>query len=123
MTHRPGFTGSPLDRADRLRHDVEAFNGLLNDWRGRLLGMAGLDPQLDADGSLVWHSMAQAPLEAEFILLGLIEERPHFAMLVDGDSTPIRSPALWQALSLLPAEEAASYGAARYVIDWDNANR
>ncbi|MBK7284746.1 MAG: NAD(+) diphosphatase [Sphingomonadales bacterium] len=123
MTHRPGFTGSPLDRADRLRHDVEAFNGLLNDWRGRLLGMSGLDPQLDADGSLVWHSMAQAPLEAEFILLGLIEERPHFAMLVDGDSTPIRSPALWQALSLLPAEEAAIYGAARSVIDWHNANR
>lgn len=123
MTHRPGFTGSPLDRADRLRQDAEAFNALLNDWRGRLLGLAGLDPQLDANGNLVWLSMAQAPLEAEFILLGLIEERPHFAMLVEGEGSAMRSPALWQALSQLPAEEAAIYGAARSVIDWHNANR
>jgi len=123
VNHRPGFTGSPLDRADRLRHDVEAFNALLNDWRGRLLGMEGLDPLLDSSGGLIWHSMAQAPMEAEFILLGLIEERPHFAMLVEAESTPMRSPALWQALSLLPPEEAAIYGAARSVIEWHNTHR
>lgn len=123
MTHRPGFTGSPLDRADRLRNDLEAFNAALNDWRGRLLGLTGLEPMLSPEGSLIWHSMAEAPLEAEFILLGLIEDRPHFAMLVEGDGGAIRSPAMWQALSLLPAEEAAIYGAARSVIDWHNANR
>lgn len=122
MTHRPGFTGSPLDRADRLRNDVEAFNATLNDWRGRLLGLAGLDPMLSPEGGLVWQSMAEAPVEAEFILLGLIEDRPHFAMVVEGDGGPMRSPAMWQALSLLPAEEAAIYGAARSVIDWHNSN-
>lgn len=122
MTHRPGFTGSPLNRADRLRNDIEAFNAALNDWRGRLLGLAGLDPLLSPEGSLVWHSMAEAPVEAEFVLLGLIEDRPHFAMLVEGDGGPMRSPAMWQALSQLPVEEAAIYGAARSVIDWHNAN-
>ena len=66
--------------------------------------------------------MAEAPVEAEFILLGLIEDRPHFAMVVEGDGGPMRSPAMWQALSLLPAEEAAIYGAARSVIDWHNSN-
>ncbi len=122
MTHRPGFTGSPLDRADRLRNDVDAFNAALNDWRGRLLGLSGLEPMLSAEGNLVWHSMAEAPAEAEFVLLGLIEDRPHFAMLAQGDGGPMRSPAMWQALSLLPAEQAAIYGAARSVIDWHNAN-
>ena len=34
-----GLTGSPLDRADRLRNDVEGFNAALNDWRARVLGL------------------------------------------------------------------------------------
>ena len=122
MTHNPGFTGSPLDRADRLRSDVAAFNEALNDWRGRLLSLAGLDPMLTSEGELVWQSMAEAPIDAEFVLLGLIEDRPHFAMLAEGDGHPIRSPALWQALSLMPSDQAAIYGAARSVIDWHNAN-
>lgn len=122
MTHNPGFTGSPLDRADRLRSDVAAFNEALNDWRGRLLSLAGLDPMLTSEGELVWQSMAEAPVDAEFVLLGLIEDRPHFAMLAQGDGGPMRSPAMWQALSLMPSDQAAIYGAARSVIDWHNAN-
>ena len=39
MTHRPGFTGSPLDRADRLRNDV--------DW-------AVATADLNTDGTLRW---------------------------------------------------------------------
>jgi NAD+ diphosphatase len=124
LNHRTGFTGSPLDRADRLRNDVEAFNAVLNDWRGRLLTMAGLDPMLSPEGALVWQSMAEAPTEAEFILLGLADDRPHFAMLVDAAAGgPMRSPAVWQALSLLPADQAAIYGTARSLIDWHNNHR
>ena len=42
----PGFTGSPLDRVDHLRTDKEAFTALLNDWRGRVLALDGLDPRM-----------------------------------------------------------------------------
>ncbi len=118
-----GFTGSPLDRADRLRGDVEAFNTVLNDWRGRLLSLSGLDPLLTPEGLLSWQSMAEAPLEAEFVLLGLMDDKPHFAMLVEGEGAPPRSPALWQALSLLPAGQAAIYATARALIDWHNNHR
>ena len=112
-----GFTGSPLDRADRVRNDVDAFNALRNDWRGRLLSLSELNPALS------WQSMADAPLEAEFVLLGLMDDKPHFAMLVEGEGAPPRSPALWQALSLLPPGEAAIYATARALIDWHNNHR
>jgi NAD+ diphosphatase len=47
----PGFTGSPLDRADRVRNDAEAYGLLLGDWRARVLGLDGLDPRVsDAGG-------------------------------------------------------------------------
>ena len=55
MTH---FTGSPLDRVDHIRSDVAAYEALRSDWRGRLLAFDGLDPQMSAEGGLVWHSMA-----------------------------------------------------------------
>jgi NAD+ diphosphatase len=119
----PGFTGSPLDRADRLRGDVEAFNAALNDWRGRLLGLVGLDPMLTPEGGLVWQSMAEAPVEAEFILLGLIDERPHFAMLTESSGGAMRSPATFQALSLMASEDAAIFGAARSLIEWHNNHK
>jgi NAD+ diphosphatase len=119
----PGFTGSPLDRADHIRSDVEAFNTLLNDWRGQFLSLSGLDPDLTPEGTLIWKSMADAPVEGEFILLGLHDDKPHFTMVVDVEAGPMRSPRVFQALSLLPAHEAAIYGAARSVIEWHNTHR
>jgi NAD+ diphosphatase len=119
----PGFTGSPLDRADRLRADLEGYERVLNDWRGRLLGLDGADPLLADDGGLVWRSMADAPADAELILLGLADDRPHFAMLTETQGGLARSPAIWRALSLLPADQAAIYGTARSLIDWHNAHK
>jgi NAD+ diphosphatase len=49
----PGFTGSPLDRADRLRNDAEGYAAVLNDWRARVLGLDGLDPMIASEGGLV----------------------------------------------------------------------
>ena len=122
--HNPGFTGSPLDRADRLRNDIEGFNATLNDWRAQLLNLSGHDPMLTAEGDLIWGSMADAPMDAEFVLLGLIEERPHFVQLVDAaPGGAMRSPAVWQALSLLPADQAAIYGTARSLLEWHNGNK
>ncbi len=121
--HRPGFTGSPLDRADRLRNDAEGYNAVLNDWRGRVLGLEGLDPAIASEGGLVWRAMADVPLDAELILLGLLGDKPHFVQIVNGEGGVARSPAVWRALSLLPGEDAAIYGTARSLIDWHNAHR
>ncbi len=122
--HNPGFTGSPLDRADRLRNDKEGFSAALNNWRARLLSLSGHDPLLSAEGELVWGNMADAPMDAQFILLGLIEERPHFVQLVEAEpGGAMRSPAVWQALSLLSADQAAIYGTARSLLEWHNNHR
>jgi NAD+ diphosphatase len=119
----PGFTGSPLDRADRLRNDPEGFAAVLSDWRARVLSLDGLDPMIASEGGLVWHSMAELSVEVELILLGLLGDKPHFVPLVKGTGGPMRSPALWRALTLLPAEDAAIYGTARSLIDWHNAHQ
>jgi NAD+ diphosphatase len=119
----PGFTGSPLDRADRLRNDVEAFNAALNDWRARVLGLDGLDPVVASEGGLKWVSLAEVSTEVDLILLGLAEDKPHFVPLVEGAGGMARSPAVWRALSMLPAEDAAIYGTARSLIDWHNAHK
>jgi len=119
----PGFTGSPLNRVDHIRQDLEAFNRLLNDWRGRVLGLDGLDPMVSAEGTLVWQGMADVSLDLELILLGLHEDKPHFVPIVEAKGGPPRSPAVWLALATLPAEEAAIYGTARSLIDWHNSHR
>jgi NAD+ diphosphatase len=121
VTH---FTGSPLDRVDHIRSDVAAYDLLRGDWRGRMLGLNGLDPQLAADGSLVWHSMADVAVDAEIILLGLRADKPHFATVVAHDGPAImRSPSMFRALSMLSGEDAAIYGTALSLISWHNHHR
>jgi NAD+ diphosphatase len=119
----PGFTGSPLDRADRLRNDLEAYNETLNDWRARVLSLDGLDPVVASEGGLKWIAMADVDVSVELILLGLADGKPHFVPLVEGAGGMPRSPAIWRALSMLPAEDAAIYGTARSLLDWHNNHR
>lgn len=119
----PGFTGSPLDRADRIRNDIEAYGALLGDWRARILRLDGLDPMVGAEGGLHWHSIAELQGSEELILLGLSDGKPHFVALVEVEGGMFRSPSLWRALSMLPAEDAAIYGTARSLIDWHNGHR
>jgi len=119
----PGFTGGTLDRADALRHDAEALAAARGDWRARLLVLDGLMPAVTDDGRLEWTSLAHLPDDAEPILLGLDESgRPHFTALLAGmrvDTAPaMRSPALMAVLGSLAPGEAATYAAARSVIDW-----
>ena len=118
----PGFTGSPLDRADRLRDDTEGYAAVLSDWRARVLTLDGLDPVIGAEGGLAWQSLADVDAEAELVLLGLRDDKPHFVQLVEAQGDVFRSPAIWRALSMLPAEDAAIYGTARSLIDWHNAH-
>lgn len=119
----PGFTGGTLDRADALRHDADALAAARGDWRARLLVLDGLMPAVTDEGRLEWTSLAHLPDNAEPILLGLDESgRPHFTALLAGmrvDTAPaMRSPALMAVLGSLAPGEAATYAAARSVIDW-----
>jgi NAD+ diphosphatase len=120
VTH---FTGSPLDRFDHIRSDVTAYEALRSDWRGRLLGLDGLDPALSPDGQLVWHSMAEVTVDAELILLGLRNDKPHFtAVVVQEGPAIMRSPSMLRALGILSGEDAAIYGTALSLISWHNTH-
>jgi NAD+ diphosphatase len=74
----PGFTGGTLDRADRIRHE-QALAAAMADPRARLLRLTALDPELDAQGRLVWDSMAFAPDDADLLFLGFDAGIPCFA--------------------------------------------
>ncbi len=114
-----GFTGALLDRADRERNNPEALAAALGDWRARLLKLDGLEPELDGEGQLVWTSLADLPEGSEPLFLGYIGGKPHFVPLAMGERHGItRSPALFQMLALMPADQAGLYACARSLVDW-----
>jgi NAD+ diphosphatase len=119
----PGFTGYPLDRADRLRNDAEAYQSLLRDWRARILMLEGVDPIVAPDGGLKWGSIAEIDTEADLILLGLDGDKPYFVPIIEAQGGMPRSPAVWRALSMLSGDDAAIFGTARSLIDWHNMHR
>ena len=120
----PGFTGGTLDRADRLRHDPDGLAAVL-DWRARLLVLGpGYEPQVDEQGRLGWTSLAQAPDEAELVLLGLQDGRAHVAVITnEAGGAAFRSPRLMAALAEMAPGEAATWAAARAVLDWHARHR
>ncbi len=119
-----GFTGSPLDRVDHIRSDPDAFAALLGDWRARVLALDDLAPRISDEGGLIWGSLASVAEDAELILLGMADERPHFAEVVRHEQPSImRSPAIFRALGMLAAEDAATFGIALSLIGWHNTHR
>ena len=120
----PGFTGGTLDRADALRHDVDALAAAQGDWRARLLKLEKFEPDVDDDGKLVWTSLADTPEDAELVLLGLDEaKRPHFAAYIPGMRAPGRSARMFGLLDRFAPGEAATYAAARQVLDWHSRHQ
>lgn len=121
---RPGFTGSPLDRADALRNDPDAFAKAVAQPDARLLRLDGIDPVLGSEGLLSWGNLAEAPDDSELLLLGLIDGRPHFAALDYGmPEGAARSMSIFRALETLPPEDASTYAGARSLIDWHLRHR
>jgi NAD+ diphosphatase len=123
----PGFTGGTLDRADALRHDPVALAAKL-DGNARVLALDGLMPEVTADGLLAWTSLAALPEGAETILLGLDGAgRAHVVVVppagTEGTAPAMRSPALMAVLAALQPGEAATYAAARSLLDWHARHR
>ncbi|CAM3126649.1 NAD(+) diphosphatase [Sphingomonas antarctica] len=119
----PALTGYPLDRADHLRQDADGYAALF-DWRARVLLLDGVEPQLGDDGSLNWGSLAEVDAEADLIFLGLDQGRAHFVPAPDGPINAVmRSPAMFAALSMMRAGDAAIFGTAISLIGWHGAHR
>lgn len=117
-----GFTGSPLQRPDRERPDPAAFARHLADPRARLLRLDGLDPIVDESGALTWSPLERLDPAAELALLGLLDERPAFVALTpDARGKPMFT--LMQALAAMPGPDAATWGAARSLVDWHARHR
>jgi NAD+ diphosphatase len=121
----PGFTGGQLDRADRLRNDEAAIGLAMADWRARLLVLGpSYTPEVTEEGRLAWTSLADAADDAELVFLGLDGDRPRFAAITnEPGGQPFRSPGLLAALAEMRDGEAATYAAARAVLDWHARHR
>jgi len=119
MNHRPGFTGSTLDRADLLRLDRERIARLAVSAEARILDLAGADPVLDEAGRMIWSPLAEADRSAELLFLGLDGGAPRFAPL------PRLEPGqrAWSVFKLIAAmvpEEASVWATGRSLIEWHN---
>ena len=116
-----GFTGGLLDRGDAIRHDANAFAALRRDPAARLLVMDGYQPAMAA-GELGWTAINPGIADGDLVLLGLRDGIGHFAQMADGPARG-RSLDLIAALHGLRAGEAATYAAARSVLDWHARHR
>ena len=116
------FAGSRIDRADHVRSSPERLAELLT-WRARLLQLSGLDPVLTPDGELAWGTLADAPEGADLVFLGLDGDRGCFAAVPPQGSVAPPNPQLWQAIATLGAEDLATYGGARSLVDWHARHR
>lgn len=116
-----GFTGGPLDRADPLRHDEAGFAAALADPAARRLVLDGYEPAM-ADGRLGWTAIDSGDAAEDHVLLGLEDGVPHFARLTTEPASG-RSFEMIAALHALAPGEAATYAAARSVLDWHARHR
>lgn len=121
MTFKPGFTGSPLDRCEPARRDADVLARLIADPKALLLDLAAYAPGV-AEGVLEWSPLPEVPRE-ELVLLGLIAGAPRFARIDPEAAGARRTPELMALLSGLSADEAATYAAARSVLDWHARHR
>jgi len=115
----PSLTGATIDRADQIRVDPDKLAGEMH-WRARLLRLNALEPEIDDEGRLAWRTLADAAEDSELLFLGRDDGKPVFVELPRAKAAPQMpyNPRLWQALSGLPREELALYGAARTLVDW-----
>ena len=118
------FAGGGLDRADHIRADPAALEGLM-DWRARLLRLDGLDPMIDPEGRLSWGTLGDAAADSELVFLGMGDGKACFAEVppaLTGSVAPANTR-LWAAMAALDSAELATYGGARALVDWHARHR
>jgi NAD+ diphosphatase len=127
------FAGNPLDRVSQRRQDAGWVASLLEDPATRVLPLHGLKPQIrhSSATALDWQSVApwQSLIDdgSTLILLGMREDRAHFALDAtsaeippDGDSVAMDARA---AAPIIDGGEAAILAEARSLIDWHARHR
>ncbi|MEH3107395.1 MAG: NAD(+) diphosphatase [Sphingomonas fennica] len=100
---------------DAVRSDPAAVAALRADPAAGLLVLTATGEPEIADGRLVWGTV---PAEGDLALLGTIAGRPLFAAIPSPAPGLRRSTALMTLLMALDGAEAATYAAARSLIDW-----
>ncbi|MFM6854885.1 MAG: NAD(+) diphosphatase [Sphingopyxis sp.] len=121
---QPGFTGARIDRADAIRTNPERLAQAMGSLSARLLLLDGIDPVADEQGQLAWGTLADAPMDADLLFLGLVDGKPCFAALPPpGARVDARSRSCWRVLAHMAADQVALYGAARSLIDWHARHR
>jgi NAD+ diphosphatase len=118
------FAGSRLDRADHVRADPERL-AALRAKGARLLRLDGLMPVLDEDGALQWDPLPETGDDTELVFLGLIDGRAMFAAVPEtGDTAPAYANRdVWPVLNRMSADDLATYGGARSLVDWHARHR
>ena len=111
----PFFGGHPHDRLDPARADEAKLAALTADPRAGMLRLNGLDPELDADGRLVFDPVSG---EDPLLLLGEIDGAPSFARIASVPPAAGRSRAIFGLLDRLHRADAPVYAAARSLVDW-----
>lgn len=107
-----------------MRADETALAGLM-DRRAKLLRLEGLAPLCDENNCLEWGSLAECASDAELVFLGLLDGRGCFAAVPPaGETRPVYAmPQIRRMLAAMPAEDLATYGAARSLVDWHARHR
>ncbi|WP_294390941.1 NAD(+) diphosphatase [uncultured Sphingomonas sp.] len=121
MTFVPGFTGSPLDRCEPARRDPARFAAMVDDSRALILPLAEYIPSVEA-AELSWQPLPPLPRE-ELLLMGTIDGIPRFGWIDPQAPGARRTPELMALLATLAPGEAATYAAARSVLDWHARHR
>jgi NAD+ diphosphatase len=122
MNHRPGFTGSTLDRADLLRLDPERMAQLAGTAAARLLNLSGADPVLDESGRMLWSPLEDPERSGDLLFLGLEDGAPRFAPLPSIEAGQ-RAWSVFKVIGAMAPEEASVWATARGLIEWHNRNR
>jgi NAD+ diphosphatase len=89
----------------------------------RLLRLEGLDPVISPHNKIEWGSLAEASPEIELVFLGRKDGHACFAPVPQAGSVAPANPGLWQAMASLDADELATYGGARSMVDWHARHR
>lgn len=123
----PGFTGSPLDRADALRKDAAAMAAARSRADARWLVFDELRPVIADDGGLSWLPRDAIEDTAEAtVFLGLDGDAPRFAVAGSaaglGRVGDARTVAMALAAGPCPGE-AAIVAQGRSLLDWHARHR